>query len=398
MVPEVPTPHQLQSGERAERSEVKVVSRQLKWSGHLADSFLDRVRSSYKLMLGTAGTKLGRTWKNINKRQASVHAALMAGNNNELRKIFADPISSDLFFGMDNLSLSILGRNFDEPRVVEAEIDGARRDLYRLARALRIDHALDSTSFDCEEVLRRIDRLLNQVVEFPNVFRGELGLPTTRGTASYRAIQAIYQAARLVSLLACSNEKSVVEIGPGMGRTAYYAYHAGLTDYTTIDLPMGTVAQACFLGATLGPEKIWMICDDGQLVTGRIKLLAAGQTPNRKFGIALNVDSMTEMPLSAALYYVDWIRRQSQLFLSVNHDRNEFTVKNIATVSLRTANRHPYPMRDGYWEEIFISRKSTRSIARRLRQQFSIMRHLAGFVLRRVPPFVLRRIRTAFTH
>lgn len=79
---------------------------------------------------------------------------------------------------------------------------------------------------------------------------------------------------------------------------------------------------------------------------------------------------MTEMPLSAALDYVDWIRRHSQLFLSVNHDRNEFTVKNIATVSLETANRHPYPMRDDYWEEIFIPRKSTRSIARRLRQQF----------------------------
>ena len=121
---------------------------------------------------------------------------------------------------------------------------------------------------------------------FPAPFRGELGHSTSRGPAGYRAIQALYQTWRLFQLV--GPKQSIVEIGPGMGRTAYYAYRAGLTDYTTIDLPLGVVAQACFLGAVLGADKIWMEGDDEGSTDGRIKLLST--KPKRQFDIALNVE------------------------------------------------------------------------------------------------------------
>jgi hypothetical protein len=355
-------------------------------SGYLDDSFLARVRTSYKLALGTVGDSLGKTWKTINKQQASVHAALTASDNADLRKIFAEPISSDLFYGVDNLSRSILA-NCDDPVVIETLREAARRDLFSLAQALEIhDHITDLASFEPgETVMQRVDRLLQQRVEFPNVFRGELGSPTTRGIASHRAIHALDQVARLISLLGRSDEKSVIEIGPGMGRTAYYAYRAGVTDYTTIDLPMGIVAQACFLGATLGPEKIWMTGDDERLAQGRIRLLGAGSHPRRKFGIVLNCDSMTEMPISAALGYVDWIAKHCRFFLSINHALNKFTVECISAASLECVSRRPYPMRPGYMEEIFVPAKSPRSISRILRRRSSILWHLAGFVVRRAP-------------
>jgi len=367
------------------------VSADIGSSAYLNDSFLDRVRFGYKLALGSVGASIGRTWRLINQRQASVHAALMADDNIGLRQIFADPISSDLFFGMDNLSRSLLANYQNDPITVETLANDARGDMLRLAKCLKIDDGMSLRSFEPELVLRKIDQLLGHAVELPNVFRGELGLPTNRGIASYRAIQALYQTARLASLLDRSGENSVIEIGPGMGRTAYYAYRAGITDYTTIDLPMGIVAQACFLGAVLGPEKIWLSGDDENLAIGRIKLLAAGSNPARKFNIVLNCDSMTEMPLSAALNYMAWIEKHSELFLSINHDANKFTVEDIGISSFECVSRDRYPMRPGYWEEIFVPLKSPRSARRILRQRASIAWHLSGFVIRRVKPYLRRR-------
>lgn len=359
-------------------------------SGHLSGPFLDRVRRSYKLALGASNTRHGRIWDNIDKRRASVHAALLAEANGDLREVFANPISSDLFYGIDyfwagtGITETIEARrsraednadssrrvgaslaaitggplgNFDDRGLANHFSDVARMELFLLAQTLGIyDGQL--ASFDHEEALRDADRLLHQTILFPTLFHGALGLRTTRGVASFPAIQAIYQAWRTQSLLADCEEKSVIEIGPGMGRTAYYAYCAGLTNYTTVDLPMGIVAQACFLGAALGPEKIWMLGDDERLAEGRIKLLSAGHRPDKTYGLALNADSITEMPLRAALDYMNWIHKHARFFLSINHDGNLFTVTQISTKWFELAEQRAYPMAERYMEEIYIPRKN----------------------------------------
>ncbi len=357
-------------------------------SGHLSGPFLDRVRRSYKIALGASNTRHGKIWDNIDRHRASVHAALLAETDDELRNIFANPASTDLFYGIDYFwartgiteaiearrsravdhidssrhipaSLAVVAGarpdNFDDRGVADHFSDVARNELFLLAQTLGI-HEGELASFDPERALRDADRLLSQTIQFPTLFRGAFGLRTTRGIASFSAIQAIYQAWRTLSLLAGCAEKSVIEIGPGMGRTAYYAYCAGLTNYTTVDLPMGIVAQACFLGAALGPEKIWLPGDDERLAEGRIKLLVAGQRPDQTYGLTLNADSITEMPLRAALDYMNWIHRHSRLFLSINHDENLFTVAQISTKWFTLAERRRYPMADRYMEEIFIPR------------------------------------------
>jgi hypothetical protein len=365
--------------------ETAVQAQQL--SGHLSSSFLVRVRRSYKIALVSSNDRHGRIWDNIDRHRASVHAALLAETDDDLRNIFANPTSSDLFYGIDyfwagtGITEEVGARlaraadhadsscytpaspagvrlgNFDDRGITDHFSDIARKELFLLAQALGIFKG-DLTSFDHENVLRDADRLLNQTIQFPTLFGGALGVHTTRGIASYRAIQAIYQAWRVLSLLADCKERSVIEIGPGMGRTAYYAYLAGLTNYTTVDLPMGIVAQACFLGAALGPEKIWMPGDDEQLAEGRIKLLIAGDKPNQMHGLALNSDSLTEMPLRAALDYMNWIRQHSRLFLSINHDGNLFTVEQISTKWFKPAERHPYPLEERYMEEVYVPRDS----------------------------------------
>jgi hypothetical protein len=359
-------------------------------AGYLDDSFLDRVRAGYRLALGSVGMNTSSMWRLISQRQAPVHAALMAEGNDQLRRIFIDPSSVDLFYGVDNISRSILAK-WDAASVSDVGAS-ARADLFCLAQSLGIDAGKELRTFEPDVLLQELDGLLSQHVEFPNIFRGEIGLPTARGIASYRSIQALYQVARLRALLDRLENHSVVEIGPGMGRTAYYAYLSGIIDYTTIDLPMGIVAQACFLGATLGPDKISLPGDHRELATDRIKLMAAGSSAKDKLGAALNCDSMTEMPLSVARSYVRWIETHAELFFSINHDANQFTVKDIAASSLDHLIRRPYPMRSGYWEEIFFPRTSPLSAGQLLRQRFSIARHMTGFAIRHWPSQLRGRV------
>ena len=108
---------------------------------------------------------------------------------------------------------------------------------------------------DVETMMLQLDQAVGFRIDFPNPFPDEIGLVTSRGIASRRAVQALYQAARIASLIK-ENAARIAEIGAGPGRTAYYATKFGITDYTIIDLPMSNVAQANFLGRTLGPDMI----------------------------------------------------------------------------------------------------------------------------------------------
>ena len=285
-------------------------------NAYLSQSFLARVRRAYKIALDTWGSKNSKIWGAIDQRRAPVHAALLAETDADLRDIFANPVSSELFLGVDFLCDSILGqvkklsvgsakdianegrnltvfaghavKRLDEQGIADHLDEIARTAFLSFTKLIGAENEADDASIDAEKALKLVDRQLDQTVLFPNPFPGELGMVTSRGIASYRAICALYHAWRIRLLLPKCAEKSVIEIGPGLGRTAYYAYRAGVTDYTTVDLPMGIVAQACFLGAALGPEKILLPGDNERIAEGRVKLLVAGDQAYRKYGVVFN--------------------------------------------------------------------------------------------------------------
>lgn len=236
---------------------------------YLSDAFLDRVRRVYSAALDAGARTQGRMWQAVDARRRDVHEALLADGNIPLRAIFADPVATDLYFGTANLCRSIMGSGDGRP-------------------------------------------FLSLALE------------------SVRAQRARYQLERLTAALAIIRGQSVVEIGPGVGYCAFYAYRAGLMDYTTIDLPLGVVAQVRFLAEALGPDKIWMDSDPADGARDQIKLFSVARLPSRQFDAVLNVDSMTEMSLKAALDYVSWINRHARLFLSINHELNAFTVADLA--------------------------------------------------------------------
>jgi hypothetical protein len=359
---------------------------------YLSSAFLDRVRRSYKLALSASTAGNSKIWGPIDERRSFVHAALIDGDNSALRNIFSDPMSSDLFLGADYLCHSVLGQlrsgtsyNLQplaflagEP-VERIDADGIADHFRKVTQKRLCTFAREAglnDAGDAESIVSGLDRLSNQTVSFPNL-SGEVGLATSRGIATYRAVLALHQAWLILGFLENCSGKSVIEIGPGLGRTAYYTFQAGFTDYSTVDLPMGIVAQACFLGAALGPDKIRLYGEDDR--AGCIRLYAAGNQPDRKYALAFNSDSMTEMTMNAAMGYARWMWQHCEAFFSINHDLNLFTVRDISTKFFVLKRRVPYVMHGGYTEEYFVPRNSPSLAA-----WHKIARHSASVLTRRI--------------
>ena len=123
---------------------------------------------------------------------------------------------------------------------------------------------------------------------------------------------------------------------------------------------MGIVGQACFLAATLGPEKIWMIGDDQVTQEGRVRLLppyVLYDSPE-DFDVVLNVDLLTEMDAQQAVTYLRYAFDHARALISINHEFNAHTIQalaDMAGISQRPL-RSVSAIRPGYIEEIFLWR------------------------------------------
>jgi hypothetical protein len=265
------------------------------------DDLLDRVKRAYRLASEMSHPP-GPIWRRIDARRRPIHEALISRDNGLLRAILADPAATDLFYGIDNIFADFVDH------LERQEEDHAAE----WARSLCQFFGATDFSFDA------LDTALSQRVDFPNPFRGEIGYATARGLASGRALWAIYQTARLRQII--DGRRNVLEIGPGMARVGYYAGRAGLR-YTTVDLPLGIVAQACFLAATLGPDAIWLPGDDPADADDKIRLLSPAMLRDRdeQFDVILNADSYVELGWPEALRYGFWLKRHARFFLSINH-------------------------------------------------------------------------------
>ncbi len=127
-----------------------------------------------------------------------------------------------------------------------------------------------------------------------------------------------------------------------------------MRDYTLIDLPITGVAQAYFLGRSLGHDAICLFGEQrpGIRVLPPCAFLDAGD----RYELVVNVDSLTEMARETALAYVTAIRQRADAFLSINHEVNEFTAREICAEvgGMPACSRTPYWLRRGYVEELFM--------------------------------------------
>ena len=97
----------------------------------------------------------------------------------------------------------------------------------------------------------------------------------------------------------------IVEIGAGLGRTAYFAWQLGLRDLTIIDIAMSGVAQAYFLGRVLGADAVRLYGEEpGSGSCIRILPPSAFLEAGDHYDLLLNIDSWTEMPKETARQYL----------------------------------------------------------------------------------------------
>lgn len=320
------------------------------------DTLIQRTMSAYELAAKTElGDRDSMWFKELLDLKRDVHEALMANCVAGAQKLLRNPVSTDLYYGFENLARSI---PTTDPKW-EGLAPLAYRDLLHLTEvvgARRLYYPEAERSADqlpaVETILSVLDAALGFRIDFPTPFPGEVGLITERGIASYRAIHAIYQAWRIATLVHNGKEAKVLEIGGGSGRTAYYASQLGIENYTIVDLPLSGVAQANFLGRVMGEDRICLYGEQG----AGIRLVPPEDfLKNRsRFDLVVNVDSLTEMSKLTAQHYCTEIFARSRRFLSINHETNTFTAREICRAAgMRQLMRAPYWMRPGQVEELF---------------------------------------------
>jgi hypothetical protein len=302
----------------------------------------------------------GSFWAENEARNADLIAALRAGNLDLITAMANDPGGHYLFWGVDGLTKGFTPSPDTEPIKLASSLALLCDGLLRLAEATGTETVwypeanLDrSTGFDVDAMLDAIAGQIGEI-DFPNPFPDEFGIQTSRGIASYRTFQSIYQAWRLSCLASAIKGQRIIEIGPGIGRTAYYANKFGLKDYTTVDLPLGNIAQACFLSRALGEDAITLPGEPAQQGRVRIETPSWFAATEEKFGIAFNADSMTEMAIDNANAYAEKIIVVARAFVSINHEINAFKIADLPALKGRTDQRFPYWMRKGYVEHHYL--------------------------------------------
>lgn len=314
-------------------------------------ALVDRLVASFK---SRAEQPTGQ-WADIySERHADIRQAIAADDRVGIERILRDPVTSDIFFGFDSTvrSLRAGGLRIEDRHAPRLVLDGLVTFAEAIgARPLEYpeNYGLRRHPIAVEKVLEQIDRALGVALKVPNPYRGEYGLATPRGVVSFRVPQAIYQAWRIARLLDGVEHPRVLEIGGGLGRTAYYACAFGVRDYAIVDIPVSSLAQGYFLGRTLGPEAVALYGE--QRRADAIKLLSPAEFMHGgdRYDLVVNVDSLTEIGRQAADEYWGQIRARADRFLSINHEANEFTVTEL--IAPARASRTPYWLRRGYVEE-----------------------------------------------
>jgi hypothetical protein len=326
-----------------------------------------RIKKAYRLGLENSGNPDPSMWTTtFRERQKPIHDTLMSEDDLITSAILSNPAHTELYFGMDSIYAAGTQelKTMDPPRSILvyfildtfaklAEAVGARPAWNPEASQKR------STETDLEPVISTLDEIFGFNITFPNPFDSEFGVKTSRGIMGQRGPLSLYQAWRSTGICRLIGGNRILEIGAGVGRTAYYASVMGFKDYTIIDLPLGNVGQAVFLGAVLGPDAVWLPGDPVSDQPGRIRILPPGwiKDTSENFDLIVNVDSMTEMSNKQALEYFTFAYEHAQVFLSINHEANPFRVYDLprmAGLSIQST-RHSCHVRPGYFEECFLN-------------------------------------------
>jgi hypothetical protein len=303
-------------------------------------------------------------WTSIHEHVRDVHDALVAEDVVTTAELLRDPTTNRLMYGFERF---FLGSPTLEDR--QAFADETKDVLVRLAEALALipvehpetmhgDLWRPNIGRPTAEVAALVEGKLALRLGIDPVHGGVTGLDLGGRLLTVRMIGAAYLAYRSRALLP-GDRGRVLEIGAGLGYAALYARQIGITDYTIVDLPLTSVAQAYFLGRMLGPDALVLEGEadapgSAQAIDAiKIRTPALLADAQDGYDLIVNVNSLTEVGHHLAIEYARYITALAPTFLSINHEADSFTVNELfAEDPSLTIDRFPYWLRNGFVEEV----------------------------------------------
>ena len=326
---------------------------------------VERLKNFYKACDASFEGSKDSVWSGIFVNlHGEIHSAFIEGNDEKIRDILRNPGKYNFFYGFENLCVDLIKskrlEDILEPQMTMDSLlsfcEAAGVITMANPESLRINKSIDPRT-----AIQLLEGEFGFNLLFPNPFPGEYGIKTNNGIISYRAIQAAYQAWRISGIVKNISNPRVLEIGGGLGRTAYYSRLFGINDYTIVDIPISSLAQGDFLGRVLPEKDLSLYGEPGETQNTNIKLIPTETffSSDRKYDLIINVDSLTEFDMNVAKKYIQKIGEVGTYFLSINHEKNSFTVNSIwkESPSLNKLYRNPCWLRRGYVEELFQENK-----------------------------------------
>ncbi len=297
-------------------------------------------------------------WKHIfEAKHKDIQEALDSKDTERISEVLSNPNRSDLLYGFDSNAKSLIsGKNIptEDPRTYDAllslaEAVGVIR-LYNPEAKLKEEH-------DIEYIIQLIEKRIGISIVMPSIYPLDFGLSTSRGVIHYRSALAAYQAWRTFKLLSGNTSLSVLEVGGGLGRAAYFSRMLGVNDYTIVDIPLTSMIQGYFLGHTLGENVVLLEGEpESSDYKSKIKLISPEKLfeDRKKYDIIVNFDGLTEFSLKDIERYWNYIKESTDIFLSVNHEANEIDLNSLINNenNISEHQRFPFWLRKGYVEEI----------------------------------------------
>lgn len=269
-----------------------------------------------------------------------------------LRYMLSNPISHNLWYGFDSTAKRLMP---DSVNVNQYGIYDVLRRFYEACggRVHQFERRTPPEYIPVDVLIKEIERELNTHLIFPAPYAKMAGLINERGLIRNRALWGLYLAWRARQ----AGGIDILELGGGLGYAAYYSILLGANTHTIVDLPLTLVATGHFLGLSNGTEQV-KLYGETELENNKYAfyLLPPQAFPENKiFDIVINMDSFPEFGLEMAQDYIKKIKKVTKQFLSINHEGESYTVRELLMTDPDVVNysRHPFWLRKGYVEEMY---------------------------------------------
>ena len=302
-------------------------------------------------------------WLNIFNNFHKSVIDIIKSDKSRIEDILDDPSKYDIFYGFDSNCNYVLKNTrysdyFENDELVIDKILNFAEYLGILRHNNPERYRIIFKKPSIDNLINEIEKKINIELKFNNVFPGEKGVKTQKGIISNREIQAIYQAYKIKEIFKKNNYKNILEIGGGLGRTAYYCYKFGIKDYTIVDLLIPRVCQLNYLSRVLNEENI---INESQIINlenleNKIKIISPNYLFNKniKYDLIFNSDSITEIDSVNQNKYINFIKKNAKYFYSINHESNKNRVNGLfSNTNILEVEKNLYWLRRGYLEEHF---------------------------------------------